>query len=379
VTIFEFSAGGPPGRDLDVRLHGADLEVLKPAAMDIRRRLRNVPGVMAITDNLPYGKQEIVMEVTPAGSAMGFTTESVARQVRNAFEGAIAQRFSRDQEEIIVRVKLPETGGRRETIRDLYLRAPDGSEVPLTEVVRLESALGFSQIRRENGLRQVAVTADVEFGVTTTNVVMGFVEHEIAPEIKQKYGVNLEFKGRAEEQRTAFSDMGIVLLLALSFMFIVLAWVFSSYTTPLVVMSIIPFGMIGAILGHYIMGLNLNMLSLQALLGLAGVMINDSIILVSTIKRFLAEGGELVDAVVTGACERLRPVILTTLTTIGGLTPLLFERSLQAQLVEPLAVTLIFGLMVSPFLVLLFVPALLGIGNDMRGLRRKPMLEAATA
>ena len=181
VTIFEFSAGGPPGRDLDVRLHGADLEVLKHAAMDIRRRLRNVPGVMAITDNLPYGKQEIVMEVTPAGSAMGFTTESVARQVRTAFAGAIAQRFSRDQEEIIVRVKLPETGGRRETIRDLYLRAPDGSEVPLTEVVRLESALGFSQIRRENGLRQVAVTADVEFGVTTTNVVMGFVEHEIAP------------------------------------------------------------------------------------------------------------------------------------------------------------------------------------------------------
>jgi multidrug efflux pump subunit AcrB len=371
VTIFEFSAGGPPGRDLDIRLHGADLEVLKAAAMEVRSRLRTVPGVMAVSDNLPYGKQEIVMEVTPAGKAKGFTNQSVARQVRNAFEGAIAQRFSRDQEEIIVRVKLDESSMRRETIRDLYLRAPDGSEVPITEVVDFKSALGFSQIRREDGLRQVSVTAEVETSITTSNVVMGIVNRDIAPEIKRKYGVFLEFKGRAEEQRTALGDMGIVLLLALSMMYIILAWVFSSYTTPFVVMSIIPFGLIGAIVGHYIMGMNLTMLSLQALLGLAGVMINDSIILVMTIKRLTAEGKAFQDAVLAGVRERLRPVLLTTLTTIGGVTPLLFERSLQAQLVQPLAVTLIFGLLVSPLLVLFFVPSLLGIGMDLRSGRRR--------
>jgi len=366
VTIFEFSAGGPPGRDLDIRLYGADLETLKHAAMDVRNRLRNIPGLMAVSDNLPYGKQEIVLEVTPAGKAKGFTTESVARQVRNTFEGAIAQRFSRDQEEIVVRVKLEDTSVLHETIRDLYLRAPDGSEVPLTEVVDLKSAVGFSQIRRDDGVRQVAVTAEVDTAVTTSNVVMGIVEREFAPDIKSKYGVDMGFEGRAAEQRKAMGDMRVVVLLALSMMYIVLAWVFSSYKLPLVVMSIIPLGLVGAIVGHYVMGLNLTMLSLQALLGLAGVMINDSIILVTTIQRQLAKGAELADAVLTGARERLRPVILTTFTTIGGLTPLLFERSLQAQLVQPLAVTLIFGLLFSPFLVLFFVPSLLGIGADLQ-------------
>jgi len=366
VTIFEFSAGGPPGRDLDIRLHGAELGVLKAAAMDVRSRLRSVPGVIAVSDNLPYGKQEIVMEVTPTGKSMGFTNQSVARQVRNAFEGAIAQRFSKNQEEIIVRVKLEELTMVRETIRDLYLRAPDGSEVPITEVVDFTSAVGFSQIRREDGLRQVSVTADVETAVTTSNVVIDIVNRDIAPEIKRKYGVFLEFKGRAEEQRTALGDMRIVLVLALSMMYIILAWLFSSYTTPIVVMSIIPFCLIGAIFGHYIMGLNLTMLSLQALLGLAGVMINDSIILVMTIKRLVRDENALQDAVRAGVRERFRPVLLTTLTTIGGLTPLLFERSLQAQLVQPLAVTLIFGLLVSPLLVWFFVPSLLGIGMDLR-------------
>ena len=379
VTIFEFSAGGPPGRDLDIRLFGAELDVLKVAAMDVRDRLRSVPGVMAVSDNLPYGKQEIVMTVTPTGKAMGFTNQSVARQVRNAFEGAIAQRFSRDQEEIIVRVKLDQLTMMRETIRDLYLRAPDGSEVPITEIVDMESAVGFSQIRREDGLRQVAVTADVEIGVTTSNAVIDIVNSEIAPDIRREYGVFLEFKGRAAEQETALGDMRVVLLLALSLMYIILAWLFSSYTTPFVVMSIIPFGLIGAVLGHYVMGLNLTMLSLQALLGLAGVMINDSIILVMTIKRMVRDGNVLPDAVRAGVRERFRPVLLTTLTTIGGLTPLLFERSLQAQLVLPLAVTLIFGLLASPFLVWFFVPSLLGIGEDLKSRGKRRIGEAANA
>ena len=378
VTIFEFSAGGPPGRDLDVRLYGADLDILKAAAMEVRARLRTVPGVMAVSDNLPYGKQEIVMEVTPAGKAKGFTNQNVARQVRNAFEGAIAQRFSRDQEEVIVRVKLSQLSIMRETIRDLYLRAPDGSEVPITEVVDFKSEVGFSQIRREDGLRQVSVTAEVETGVTTTNVVIGIVNRDIAPDVKRDFGVFLEFKGRAAEQQTALGDMRIVLLLALSMMYIVLAWVFSSYTTPFVVMAIIPFGLIGAIVGHYVMGLNLTMLSLQALLGLSGVMINDSIILVMTIKRLIGEGKALQESVLVGARERLRPVLLTTLTTIGGVTPLLFERSLQAQLVQPLAVTLIFGLLVSPLLVLFFVPSLLGIGMDLRSRGKRQIGEVAS-
>lgn len=366
LTIFERSAGGPPGRDLDVRLSGAPLRQLKAAAAELRERIKNIPGLIAIDDNLPYGKQEIVMELTPAGRAMGFTTQAVARQVRDAFEGAVAKRFSQDQEEIIVRVKLEETGSAHDTIRDLYLRAPDGAEVPLTEVVRLSSKVGFSQIRREDGLRQVSVSADVNPEITTTNAVMREVNATILPEIRQKYGVIAEFKGKAEEQAEALGDMRVAVMLALSGIYIILAWTFGNYGSPFIVMSVIPFGFVGVVLGHWLLGFNLNMLGLQALLGLSGVIINDCIVLVQMTRLRMGEGVPLAEAVVHTAASRLRPVLLTSLTTIGGLVSLLFERSLQAQLVQPLAVTMIFGLAITPLLVLFFVPALMGIGQDIR-------------
>jgi len=366
ISIIELSAGGPPGRDLDVRLSGAPLEVIKQAAIALQARLKEIPGVMTVEDNLPFGKQEMVMAVTPAGRAIGFTTEDVARQVRNAFEGAIAKRFSMEQEEIIVRVKLSPEGQVEDSLRGLYLRAPDGSEVPLTEVAVLEPRLGFAEIRREDGLRQVSIGADIDLTIATTNEVAALVARDIVPDIRREFGLNVEFRGKAKEQREALGDTGIALLLALSAIYIILAWVFASYTTPLVVMSVIPLGLVGAIVGHWVMGFNLNMLSLQALLGLAGVLVNDSIVLVSTIRNLRADGMDFAGAVVSGARERFRPVLLTSSTTIVGLMPLLFERSLQAQLIQPLAVTLIFGLLTSPFLVLFFVPSLLGIGEDLR-------------
>ncbi len=301
---------------------------------------------------------------------MGFTTQNVARQVRDAFEGAIAKRFPRDQEEVIVRVKLARPDINADTIRDLYLRAPDGSEVPLPEVVDLKSRVGFSEIRREDGLRQVSVSADVDYDVTTTNEVTALLGTSVLPELVQKHGVQFEFKGKAEEQARALGEFRTALLLALSGIYIILAWVFSSYTRPLVVMAVIPFGLVGAVFGHWVMGYNINMLSLQALLGLAGVLVNDSIVLLQTVEEYRAAGSRFADAVLQAVRDRLRPVILTTGTTIGGVVSLLFEGSLQAQLVQPIAVTLIFGLLFSPFLVFLFVPAMLGIGEDLRRWRR---------
>jgi multidrug efflux pump subunit AcrB len=369
VTIFEDRPGGPGGSDLDIRLHGASLEKLKLAALDLRQRLAVVPGLRAVVDNLPYGKQEGIIEVTPSGRAMGFTSQSVARQVRNAFEGAVAKRFSRDQEEVIVRVKQGAAINRVETIRDLYLRTPDGDEVPLMEVAELKPRLGFSQIRREDGLRQVSVTGNIDPAVTTTNKVVEFVGRNIVPEIRKKHGINVEFKGKSKDQGEAFADMQIAGTLALTMMYVVLAWVFQSYGTPLVVMVMIPFGMTGAIFGHLITGHSMSMLGMMAFLGLAGVLVNDSIILMASIKRAMTGGTDLREAVVYAARTRLRPILVTTLTTIGGLLPLMFETSTQAQLIQPLAVTLIFGLLYSPFLVIFFVPALLGIGSDF-GFRR---------
>jgi multidrug efflux pump subunit AcrB len=365
MVMLERSAGGPPGKDLDIRLFGGELETLKAAAMDIRENLRNIPGVMAVEDNLPWGKQEIILELTPAGRAMGFSTQMLARQVRGAYEGAIAKRFPRDEEEVIVRVSLPRNGKSQESIRDLYVQVPNGGRVPLTEVAELLPRIGFSTIRREDGVRQVSVSADVDKEVSTSTAVLASFVENYKDEIQNKYGVQIQFKGRAEEQAEASSDVSSAFLIAVATMYIILAWVFSSYRAPLIVLSIIPFGFIGALFGHWVMGFNLGMFSIFALVGLAGVMVNDSIILVSSIRNLLSQGKPMVDAVVEGTRDRLRPVILTTLTTMGGLTPLLFETSLQAQLVQPLAITLVFGMLVSPLLVLFFVPALLGVGDDL--------------
>ncbi|MEJ2139509.1 MAG: efflux RND transporter permease subunit [Gammaproteobacteria bacterium] len=379
LVVLERSAGGPPGKDIDIRVSGAGLQMLKAAAMEIREEIRQIPGVTAIEDNLPWGKQEIILQLTPAGRAMGLNTEDVARQVRDAYEGAIAKRFSQYEEEVIVRVMLPKDQQGVTPVRDLFIRTPEGEPVALTEVVNLDTRVGFSVVRREDGVRQVAITADIDKEVSTSNVVLATFDEKFAEQIALKYGVDIAYKGRAEEQAEASGDVGRSALVALATMYIILAWVFSSYRAPLVVLSIVPFGLIGAIFGHWAMGFNLGMFSIFALVGLAGVMVNDSIILVTAIRRLLKEGKSMHEAVVEGAKDRLRPVILTTVTTIGGLLPLLFETSMQAQLVQPLAITLVFGMLVSPLLVLMFVPALLSIGDDLinRGGRRRENFSAA--
>ncbi|MGI9292299.1 MAG: efflux RND transporter permease subunit [Gammaproteobacteria bacterium] len=370
LVLSERSDGGPPGKDIDIRVSGAELDVLKDVAMEIRDILRDIPSTLALEDDLPWGQQDIIMELTPAGRAMGFTTEMVARQVRNSFEGSIAKRFPRDEEEVIVRVLLSKESAQSQTIRELYLLAPDvsgdtsGNRVALTEVVNLTTRVGFSVVKRQDGVRQVAITADVDKEISTSNVVLALFTQSFKRQLENKYGVSIEYRGRAEEQAGAMSDVLSAAAAALAMMYIILAWVFSSYRAPFIVMSVIPFGLIGAVLGHYIMGFNMGMFSIFALVGLSGVMINDTIILVTAIRRLLDDGMDMRTAVIEGTKDRLRPVILTTLTTIGGLMPLLFETSLQAQLVQPLAITLVFGMLVSPLLVLVFVPALLGVGND---------------
>jgi multidrug efflux pump subunit AcrB len=367
LVMFERSDGGPPGKDIDIRIFGNDLRSMKTAAIEIRDILRRIPGTIAIEDNLPWGKQEIVLELTPEGRAMGFTTETVAQQVRNAFEGSIAKRFARDEEEVVVRVMLPKERDRMNSIREFYVRPPEGRLAPITEAVNFDTRVGFAQIRREDGVRQVAVTADVDTQVSTSNDILALFQAEYAPDIMLRHGVQISYKGKAEEQAGAFADVRNAALVALATMYIILAWVFASYRMPFVVLSIIPFSMIGAVVGHYVMGLNMNMLSLQALVGLSGVMINDSIILVSAIQRLREKGVAARDAIIEGTKDRLRPVCLTTITTVGGLTPLLFETSMQAQFVQPMAATIVFGMLVSPFLVLMFVPALLANTRDFRG------------
>ena len=365
-VIFEGAVGGPPGRDIDIRIVGNNLSTMKKAALVLRNEMRVLPGLLAVEDDLPYGKEEILLEIKPEGEAIGFTAEEVARQVRNSFSGSVAKRFSQDAEEVIVRVKLPKDETENQTIRDIYLTSPDGGSFVLSEVVSLKKRLGFTKIRKKDGVRQVAITGDVDPTITTTSIVLDAVRADIQPKIERDFGVRLMYDGKALEQQEAFSGLRLAFIITFASIFIILAWVFSSYTTPFLILAVVPFGLIGAILGHLVLGFNLSMFSLLAFFGLTGVLVNDSIILVRTIKELQGDGYTLLRAINEGVRERFRPVLLTTITTIVGLTPVLFEGSLQARLIQPLAITFIFGMIFVPYLVLVFVPALICFVNDIR-------------
>ncbi len=358
------SRAGPPGNDIDVRLNGPDVDTLKKAAVELGALLHRYPDLGDIEDDLPYGRPETVIEVTPRGRALGFNTQNVGRQVRNAVEGAVAKRFPRGDEEVWIRVQFPRADVDSALLESLYLRAPSGAEVALEEAATMRESHGFARIRRENGKRQVSITADIDGTSVNTDQIIEALQRDGLQQIADDYGAQYSFGGRAEEQNDTFADMRVGALLGIIMIYIILAWVFSSYLRPLVVISIIPFGLVGAVLGHLVMGMDLTILSLFGLLGLSGIVINDSIILVTTIDRRAAVQ-DLNEAIIDGSCDRLRAVLLTSATTIGGLTPLLMERSLQAQFLIPMAVTIVFGLALATLLVLLVIPSLVAIQGDI--------------
>ena len=369
-------AVGPPGREIDIRLRGGSADRLKAAATEVKTLLRRFPGISTIDDDLPYGKQELILEVTPRGRALGFTTESAGVQVRNAFQGAIAQRFARGDEEVEIKVRYPRRSADSASFLNLFLRAPDGTEVPLSEVVTLRQERGFSRLRREDGAREVAITGEIDETVTSLGALLPAIEEGGLADIADRFGVSYRFKGKAEEQSESAADMLAGAIVGLLAIYIVLAWVFANFSRPVIVMAIIPFGFVGAVLGHLALGFDLTILSIFGLLGLAGILVNNSIILVRTVDLHIDDETPLHEAIVEGCRERLRPVLLTSLTTIGGLVPLLFERSLQAQFLIPMAITIVFGLAVATLIVLVLTPSLLAIDEDIRAvfrsLRRQP-------
>ena len=364
ISIFE-SRAGPPGRDIDLEIYGDSVTKLKQVAAEVSDLVSSIQGSSGVSDDLPYGKPELVMELLPRGSALGFTIENVGRQVRDAFEGAIPRRFADGDDEVAIRITRvsKETGGA--ALRNFELKSIAGEFVPLTDVVSLKERQGFASIQRKDGKTSVSVTADLNSEVITTSEAIAQLNAGALPDIAAKYGVDYKFTGRAQERAESFADLKLGITIALAVIYIVLAWVFSDYWRPIAIMLIIPFGLVGAVFGHWLLGYNLTVLSFIGLLGLSGILVNDSIVLVSRLDERLAEGEVLQDAVVGASRDRLRAVLLTSLTTIGGLIPLLFEKSLQAQFLLPMAITIVFGLALATLLVLFIVPSLIGIGADI--------------
>jgi len=371
---------GPPGRDLTIRLTGNDAERLKSAALDLAETLGGIDGVLEVEDDMAYGREQLIYGLTPAGEALGLTVAGLGQQLRTAFDGQLVQIFQDGPDEVEVRVRLPEAERNRlSSLYRLNVRTPDGQSVPLTSVAEWRSRRGFEVLRHAEGRLAVEVTADVDTAVNNPDRIIAALEEGPLAELQSDYGINYSFEGRSADQRDTLSDMRKGLVLGLVLIYLILAWVFASYGWPIVVMTAIPFGLTGALFGHWLMDINLTILSLFGMFGLSGIVVNDSIILVSFYKNLRADGLPVQEALIEASCQRLRAVLLTSLTTIAGLTPLLFEKSYQAQFLIPMATSIAFGLAFATLLVLLVIPSLLSIHESAHGRLRRWLGRAGPA
>jgi len=365
---------GPGGDALDVEFYGADAETLKAAAEELKTALVQFPEVSALEDNLAYDKSEYVLELTSQGQALGFTIDGLGRVLRNRLGGIEAATYPSGPRSAAIRVELPSAELTADFLDRMLLRTDAGEYVPLADVVSIQQRSGFSTVRRENGIRLVSVTGDLsEDDPARAQEIMSSLQNEILPRIESDFRVAWQLSGLAEQEKEFLSDALLGFIFCLTGIYLTLAWIFSSWTRPMVVMAIIPFGLVGTIYGHTVWNVPLSMFTVVGLLGMTGIIINDSIVLVTTIDEYGRERG-LIPAIIDGTADRLRPVLLTTLTTVLGLAPLLYESSSQAQFLKPTVITLVYGLAFGLFLVLLVVPALLAVqqdvGRQLRALRR---------
>ncbi|MCC5970752.1 MAG: efflux RND transporter permease subunit [Pararhodobacter sp.] len=372
---------GPGGDSLSVDIFGADTETLKAAAEALKAQLAVYPDVTGLEDTLAYDKEELILTLTPQGQALGFSTDTLGRELRQRLTGIEAATFPEGVRSGAIRVELPEHERVGDFLENTLLRSASGRYLPLGDIVRIEARQGFSTIQRENGVRLVTVSGSIsEDDAQAARAVNEALQFSLLPQLQEEFGVTTRLSGLAQQEQEFLSDALLGLIACLMIIYATLTWIFSSWFRPLVVMAVIPFGLIGVIYGHASWGMALSMFSVVGMLGMAGIIINDSIVLVTTVDQYERERG-LIPSIVDAAADRLRPVMLTTLTTVLGLGPLLFERSSDAQFLKPTVVTLVYGLGFGMVLVLLIVPALLAVGHDMsrmtRSLRRALRLPKA--
>ncbi|PAJ74085.1 acriflavine resistance protein B [Pseudoalteromonas sp. NBT06-2] len=346
---------------IDVQLTATSLETLKEVAEKVKARLATHPTVFEIADSLSDGKEELQIELTDQGRALGFTRVEVSRQVRSAFFGAEVQRIQRGRDDVRVMVRLPlNERASVSSLENILITTAEGGNVPLSHIATLIPGQSPASINRIDRYRTVNVTADIDKINTNMTILQADLKTYLDELIVQYPSVNHSLEGEAKEQRASFSSLGWALLFVFFIIYGLLAIPFKSYLQPLIVMSVIPFGMIGAVMGHWIMGMELTIMSLLGMLALVGVVVNDSLVLVDFInkKRDQMEdrADKLMEAVLTAGAARFRPVMLTSLTTFIGLMPLLFEESTQAQFLIPMAVSLGFGILFATFITLILIP-----------------------
>ncbi|MBD3869398.1 MAG: efflux RND transporter permease subunit, partial [Acidobacteria bacterium] len=362
-----------PGDDIDVQLTGPDLVQLRSAADAVKKRLLEYAGVSQIADSFREGKKEVKLKIKPQAETLGLTQSDLGRQVRQAFYGEEAQRIQRGRDDIRVMVRYPASERRSlGDMENMRIRTPDGAQVPFGEVAEVQTGRGYSTIKRVDRRRSVNVTADVDPAKAATDVIVADLAARVLPEILAEHpGVFFTFEGQKAEQRDTMGGLKKGFALALVMIFALLAIPLRSYVQPLIIMLAIPFGLVGAIWGHLLMGMNLTIMSMFGLVALAGVVVNDSLVMVDFVNRRFRETGDIREAVRLSGAARFRPIILTSLTTFAGLSPLLLEKSMQARFLIPMAISLAFGVMFSTVITLVLVPSGYLILEDLRSLLRR--------
>ena len=365
---------GPGGDSLSVQFFGNSTEKLKAAAEELKSQLSGIEGVTGLEDSLAYDNEELILELTPHGRALGFTIDQLGAVLRNRIAGIEAATFPVGTRTATITVILPKGELTADFLERMQLRNPEGTYVQLADIVSVQSRPSFASVRRENGLRLVTVSGDIDGeNAELANTINAQLENEILPYIASVHLVDWRLAGLNEDESRFQKDALFALGVVLAGIFLTLSWVFASWTRPLVVMSVIPFGLVGALFGHWAMGQALSMFSVVGLLGMTGIIINDSIVLVTQIDGYTKDRG-IIPSIIDGASDRLRAVLLTTLTTVLGLSPLLFETSSDAQFLKPTVITLVFGLGFGMLLVLLVIPALMAIQADVSQLMRQSLV-----
>jgi HAE1 family hydrophobic/amphiphilic exporter-1 len=369
VNALSFGAvhGGPGGNAIQIEISSPRVDDLVVVAGRIKDRLREFVGVYDIEDDFDAGQREVQVELLESGRALGLTTERLALQVRAAFYGLEARKIQRDREDVKIMVRFPRA--HRSRIADLEqmrVAVADGTLVPITEVARIREGTGFATIRRKNQMRTVIVVADVDEAQANARDILAKMS-PFYEELKQSVpGVRFAEGGASREFVKSFSSLKRDYLIALVSVFVLLAGLFKSYLQPIIVMTAIPFGLIGAVFGHYVMGYPLTMMSMIGLVALTGIVVNDSLILVDFINRRVRSGVAVRQAVIDGGMARLRAIMLTSITTVLGLAPLLTEQSFQAKFLIPMGISIAFGLVFATALTLVVVPCLYVMLEDAR-------------
>jgi multidrug efflux pump subunit AcrB len=359
---------GPGGwrQDISVDLSHSDIEVLEQASKAFVERVKQFEGAVNVNDNYQAGKAQFDFTLLPEGRNLGLTPQGVGQQVRDAFFGALAMRQIRGTDEIEVRVKLPKEDRKDiQSFADLVVRTPSGAEVPLLDVVRVERGESFNSINRRDGRRIVTVSLDVEPKREVRRVLQA-IQAETLPQLRADFpGITWSFEGAQAEMRDSTAALWGGFALAMAVVYALLAIAFSSYLQPLIVMIAIPFGVVGAVIGHILLGFDLSLISFMGVIALSGVVVNDALIMITFANRKRGEMSAF-DAIHVAGIRRFRPIILTTLTTAGGLTPIILETSRQAAYLVPMAISLGFGIVFATAIILVLVPCLYMVLEDLR-------------